>query len=142
MTYGVAFGVDGSFRTQYLSPRADRAGTFWYENGAASCAVSFNMTRVVTATRTLGVVGFIQAVHASGCTPLQLREVLEHICQFFQRHDCYGATIVDHGVLPHEALYAAGFRPTVDRRTFAVRGPRASLEPFAAVAPPYFLDVG
>jgi len=100
------------------------------------------MKRVVTATRSLGVVGHIQAVHASRCTPLQLREVLEHICQFFQRHGCYGAIIVDHGVLPHEALYAAGFRPTVDRRTFAVRGPRASLEPFAAVAPPYFLDVG
>jgi hypothetical protein len=135
-------GVGESFRTQYLSPNSDRAGTFWYESGAAaSCVVSFDMKRVVTATRTLGVVGHIQAVHASRCTPLQLREVLEHICQFFQRHGCYGATIVDRGVLPHEALYAAGFRPTVDRWTFAVRGPRASLGPFAAVALSYFLDV-
>jgi len=139
--YQAAFGLGESFRTQYLAPDVAYAGTFWYEFGhSAYCAISFHLTPIAIHTRALGLLGQIQTVHALQSTPLQLQQALQHLCLFFQQHQCYGATILDQGVIPHEALHRLHFHPTEDTLLFAVRGPGAAIAPFAAVLPPYYLD--
>lgn len=138
--YEAAFGLGESFRAQYLSPRAARAGTFWYatDDDEAHCAISFQLTPI--ARPAPGLVGQIQTVHASRCPPLLLQEALRHLCRFFRDQECYAATILEQGVVPETVLYDLHFRPTRDQVIFAVRGPRATPAPFVAVSPPYCLD--
>jgi GNAT superfamily N-acetyltransferase len=139
--YQVAFGPGESFRTQYLAPDTPQAGTFWYEfDHPAHCAMSFHITPIAIHIRRLGLLGQIHTVHASDCTALHLRQALQHLCEFFRHQRCYGATILDQGVIPHGVLHALDFQPTADRLVFAVRGPQAAIAPFAAVSPPYCLD--
>lgn len=139
--YQMAFGLGGTFRAQYLSPGASDAGVFWFEADRAQCAISFHVSPVARDAQTVGLLGQIQTVHAARCTPEHLRQALHHVCQFFRERQCYGATILDQGVVPHEVLEAVRFRPTHDRRIFVVRGPGAILAPFAEVSPPYCLDI-
>jgi GNAT superfamily N-acetyltransferase len=139
--YHVAFGLGESFQTQYLHPDTPDAGTFWYEfDRGAHCAISFHLTPLAINARPLGPLGQIHTVYTHQCTPDHLRQALHHLCLFFHQHRCYGATILDQGVVPHDVLHTLHFRPSTDHLIFAVRGLRPAIQPFATVSPPYFLD--
>jgi hypothetical protein len=139
--YDVAFGLDGSFRTQYLQPDATDAGTFWYEpeQGASGCA-SFYMTPLIVNGRRLNPVGQIHTIHTQQCTPLHLERMLHHLGVYFSAHGCFAMTLYDQGVIPHDLLRRLGFRPSEDQYLFAVRGPRQAIDAFSTVRPPFFMD--
>jgi GNAT superfamily N-acetyltransferase len=139
--YEVAFGLDASFRTQYLLPDAPDAGTLWYtlEQGACCCA-SFYITPLVVNDRHLKPVGVIHSLHTEKCTPAHLERVLLHLGHRFLEHGCFAMSLYDLGVMPPGLLYRLGFHPSEDRYAYAVRGPRRAIEPFTVVQPPFFID--
>jgi GNAT superfamily N-acetyltransferase len=139
--YDVAFGLDASFRSQYLLPEAPDAGTFWYELGqGAACCASFYLTPLIVNERRLRPVGVLHSLHAAQCTPAHLERVLQHLGHFFLDQGCFAMSLYDLGVIPPELLQRLGFRPSEDRYAYAVRGPRATIAPFATAQPPFFLD--
>ena len=139
--YDVAFGLDASFRTQYLRPDLPDAGTLWYDLGQeACCCASFSLTPLVVNARRLRPVGVLQALHTEHCTPAQLERVLLHLAQWFLDHGCFAMSLYDLGLIPHELLQRLGLHPSEDRYVYVVRGPRGVIEPFAAVQPPFFID--
>ena len=139
--YDMAFGLDASFRSQYLLPRAPDAGTLWYDLGqGASCCTSYYVTPLIVNERRLRPVGVIHTLHTEQCTPEHLERVLRHLGQLFLAHGCFAMSLFDLGVIPHELLYRLDFHPSEDRYAYAVRGPRRAIEPFVTVQPPFFID--
>jgi GNAT superfamily N-acetyltransferase len=139
--YDVAFGLDGSFRTQYLLPDAPDAGTLWYDLGqGAVCCASYYATPLIVNERHLRPVGAIHSLHAAQCTPAHLEQVLRHLGQLFLDQGCFAMSLYDLGVIPPALLQHLGFRPSKDRYAYAVRGPRRIIDPFTTVQPPFFLD--
>jgi GNAT superfamily N-acetyltransferase len=139
--YAVAFGLDASFRTQYLLPDAPEAGTLWYDPGpGAACCASFSITPLTVNERRLRPAGVVQSLHTEACTPAHLERVLRHLAQVFLDHGCFAMSLYDLGVVPPALLHRLGFHPSADRYTYAVRGPRRTIEPFTTVQPPFFID--
>jgi GNAT superfamily N-acetyltransferase len=139
--YEVAFGLDASFRAQYLLPEAAEAETLWYDLGQdAACCVSFSITPLAVNNRRLRPVGAIQSLHTQACTPVHLEQVLRHLAQVFLAYGCFAMSLYDLGVMPHALLHRLGFHPSEDRYAYAVRGPRHIIEAFTTVHPPFFLD--
>jgi hypothetical protein len=140
--YQVAFGLGESFRSRYLRHDAPHGGTFWYDFASqAQCWISFDMVPLVCNTRRVGLLGRIQAVYAHHCTSAHLSQALHHLCGVFQDHGCFLAGVLDHGVIPHEVFHTLAFRSIGDTRMFAVRGPRAAIQAFETVQPPFFIDL-
>jgi GNAT superfamily N-acetyltransferase len=138
----VAFGLEGSFQTRYLRPGAPHAGTFWYDFGqGAQCSISFDMVALRRNEHCVGLLGRLQTVYAHHCAPEHLSRALHWLCCFFQDQGCCLVGLLDHGVIPHEVLRALSFRPTGEKRVFAVRGPQAAIRAFETVYPPYFIDL-
>ena len=139
--YDVAFGLDASFRTQYLRPDASDSGTMWYDFGSgATCCVSYFMTPLIVNDRPLRRAGLIQSLHPGHCTPDHLERVLLHLAHVFLQHDCFAVSLYDIGVIPTELLQRLGFHASEDRYAYAVRGPDPEIAPFATVKPPFFID--
>lgn len=139
--YDVAFGLDASFRTQYLLPDAPDAGTLWYDLGqGAVCCASFYLTPLIVNDRRLRPVGAIQSLHTAHCTPAHLEPVLLHLGQWFLEQGCFAMSLYDLGMIPHALLVRLGFKPSEERYVYAVRGPRRAIKPFATVQPPFFID--
>ena len=139
--YDVAFGLEGSFRTQYLRPGASDCGTMWYDFGqGATCCVSYFMTPLIVNDRQLRRAGLIQSLHPAQCTGDHLERVLLHLAEVFLQHDCFAMSLYDVGVIPTELLHRLGFHASEDRYAYAVRGPSTVIEPFATVNPPFFID--
>lgn len=139
--YDVAFGLDASFRSQYLLPEVPDAGVLWYDLGqGARCGASFYMTPLAVNERHLRPAGLLQSLHTENCTPTHLERVIQHLAQVFLDHGGFAMSLYDLGVIPHELLHRLGFQPSEDRYAYAVRGPRRTIEPFATVTPPFFID--
>ena len=139
--YDVAFGLDGSFRTQYLQPDATDAGTFWYDmDQGASCCASFYITPLMVNERRLHPIGQLHSIHTQHCTPLHLERMLHHLGLYFSERGCFAITLYDQGAIPPDLLHRLGFRPSEDRYLFAVRGPRHAIDAFTTVHPPFFMD--
>jgi hypothetical protein len=138
--YDVAFGLDSSFRTQYLQPDVTEAGTFWYdlEHGVAGCA-SFSTTPLLVNERRLQPIGQLHSLHTQHCTPQHLERILHHLGLYFSARGCFAIALYDQGVFP-EFLHHLGFRPSADRYVFAGRGPRRAIDAFTTVQPPFFMD--
>ncbi len=139
--YEVAFGLDASFRTQYLNPEATDSGTIWYEfaSGATAC-VSYYLTPLIVNDRHLNPVGQLHSIYTQNCSPNDLESMLHHLGLFLRERGCFAMSLYDLGVIPHGSLRQLGLRPSDDRYAFAVRGPRRVIEPFHTVQPPFFLD--
>ncbi|MCP4605263.1 MAG: hypothetical protein GY847_32890 [Proteobacteria bacterium] len=139
--YEVAFGLEGSFRSQYLLPGAPDAGTLWYDLGQGTvCCANFYITPLAVNDRHLRPAGAIQGLHTEACTPVHLERVLRHLAQVLREHGCFTMTLYDLGMIPYELLHRLGFRPSEDRYAYTVRGPRHAIEQFATVKPPFFID--
>lgn len=139
--YEVAFGLDASFRTQYLHPQAADSGTLWYAftPGASAC-VSYYLTPLIVNDRQLQPVGQLHSIYTHDCTPNQIESMLHHLGLLLHARGCFAMSLYDQGVIPPECLQRLGFHPSEDRYVFAVRGPRHAIDPFLTVRPPFFLD--
>ena len=140
-SHEVAFGLDASFRTRYLQPEASDSGTLWYEftSGASAC-VSYYLAPLILNDRQIEPIGQLHSIHTHECHPRQIEAMLDHLGLLLHAKGCFAMSLYDQGVIPPESLQQLGFRPSADRYTFAVRGPRRAVDPFFTVRPPFFLD--
>ena len=100
----------------------------------------WNVLPMAVNERRLRPIGQLQLLAAPGCSSAQIETVVHHMGLLLAERGCFAVTLLDMGVVPRSVLDRLGFVATDTQITFAVRGPKRTIECFAGLRPPYFLD--
>jgi hypothetical protein len=95
---------------------------------------------MVVNERRLRPIGQLQLLLAPGCNDAPIETVVHHMALFLAARGCFAMTLVDMGAVPRLVLDELGFVATETQIAFAVRGPQSTIEAFADLRPPFFLD--
>jgi GNAT superfamily N-acetyltransferase len=140
-TFAASFALSESLSAQYLNPHNQASGLLLYELGSGRIALSgFNVLPMAINERRLRPIGQLQLLAAPGCSSAQIEMVVHHLGLLLAERGCFAMTLLDMGVVPRGVLDRLGFVATDTQITFAARGPKRTIECFAGLRPPYFLD--
>lgn len=139
--FHVSFALSASLSAQYLNPDNEASGLLLYDLGSGRiCLAGWNVLPMARNERRLRPVGQLQLMAAPGSTGSQIETVVHHVGLFLAERGCFAMTLLDMGVVPRSVLDHLGFAATETLITFAARGPESTIETFADLRPPYFLD--
>jgi len=139
--FETSFALSDSLSAQYLDRDNEASGLLLYELGSGRIGLAgFNVVPMVRNEKRLRPIGQLQLLAAPGSTGAQIEAVVRHVGRFLAARGCFAMTLLDMGVVPRSALDNLGFVASETLITFAARGPKSTIEAFAGLRPPFFLD--
>jgi GNAT superfamily N-acetyltransferase len=139
--FQASFALAGSLSAQYLHAGNPDSGLLLYDLGSGRLALcGFNVLPMAIGERRLRPIGQLQLLLAPGATSAQIEAIVHHLALFLAERGCFAMTLLDLGVVPRGVLDRLGFAATETLITFAARGPKSTIEAFAGLRPPFFLD--
>jgi hypothetical protein len=137
----VAFTFSQSLSAHYLDRDSPTSGLLRYDLGSGTTGLAgWNVLPMAINDRRLRPIGQLQLVLAPGATDAQIETMVHDVALFLAERGCFAMTLLDLGVVPRGVLDHLGFVATETLIAFAARGPKTTLEAFAGLRPPFFLD--
>jgi GNAT superfamily N-acetyltransferase len=138
--FETSFALSESLSAQYLNRDHDASGLLLYDLGRNGVYLGFNVVPIAINERRMRPIAQLQLVLAPDCSSAEIETAVHHLALRLAEQGCIAMTLLDTGMVPRGVLEKLGFRPTDAVIAFAVRGPRSTIEPFAGLRPPFFLD--